>query len=644
MKILFILLFILFGCIGNNGGSPSSSGSVRRGLPGGRSAGPEDGGFTETPVALPELPGVELTNFVDPLTGNYVTKLTLPKNFIGYLYLSGLNITSLNRFLVKVRFRFGREQQPIDVETSIGRAQGIIPSSDKEVLQLDMTTQPFNNVRLLYDLYDYTDYRNTNGDEDFVSDISKLTGTLYSTSDALNYNLYCRGLYLEDDPTFKETSNNNQCDETGEKCLYAYAKVVDKSLVSEETSLAANPISPQLDSQGLGYAQQTYVQNISKCFPDNESTENLKGVLNAKSVGNNGDVLFYNDQITFDNGTSFLYQGPFRTIGYDKEPKKNTWEIIGNALIYPPSIATQTFGLFQKSYIDSDPNSGYISMMFPRSGRIDLRANTEYWGSDIPIGVRALQKTVTGGPSLYMDGSNLRVKNYNSYTNEGISSCNVTATIDLITTDPITGKEVSLLKNPDRMLKLQLIRPTLKPITGGPEVLYQSLQVCTNNNGCGNNQCCFGSRCWDKKLVSNCLQSDETQGLRATGEVCRYDYDCASFCCDKSTGVCGVQIISEQETYLCAKAPGQTCVTKEFCRKENITSCYVVKTGTSVTGKQECALRCYNTPTFGECRNGYCIAPTQSPVPAFNPTNPDCSTAIDPPLVNQNGTISTAGP
>jgi hypothetical protein len=137
------------------------------------------------------------------------------------------------------------------------------------------------------------------------------------------------------------------------------------------------------------------------------------------------------------------------------------------------------------------------------------------------------------------------------------------------------------------------------------------------------------------------LESDDVQGLRATGEVCKYDYDCASLCCDKSTGVCGVQIISEQETYLCSKAPGQTCVTKEFCRKENITSCYVVKTGTSVTGKQECALRCYNTPTFGDCRNGYCIAPSNPPVPAFNPTNPDCTTAIDPPLVNQNGTITT---
>ncbi len=622
-----------------NSGKPSSvSFGTRGGSGDGRAAGPYDGTFSGKPDVLPELPQVELTNFVDPITGNYVTKLTLPKNFTGYLYLSGLNITSLNNYQVKVRFRFGKELQPIDVETSIGRAQGIIPSTDKEVLQLDMTTQPFANVRLLYDLYDYSDYRNENGTEEFPA------GTLYNTNDALNYNLYCRGLNLQDDPTFKATANNKLCDEKGEKCLYAYAKLVDKALINPETTLALNPIDPQLDDTALGYVNQTFAQDLKKCFPDNDNTDNLKGVLNAKTVGQGSDTLFYNDTVTFENGASFFYQGPFRTIGYDSNVKKNSWNIIGNALIYPSDKTNQALGLFQKTYIDSDPNAGYISMMFPRSGKIGLKANTEYWGSEEPLGVRTLQKTVTGGSSLFMDGSNIRMKNFNSFTNEGISSCNVTATIELITTDPVTGKEISLLKTPNKELKFQLIRPTIVPIKGGPEVLYQSLQTCNNNNGCANNECCFGNRCWDRKLVSSCMESDEVQGLRATGEVCKYDYDCASFCCDKSTGVCGVQIISEQETYLCSKAPGQTCVTKEFCRKENITSCYVVKTGTSVTGKQECALRCYNTPTFGDCRNGYCIAPSNPPVPAFNPTNPDCSSAIDPPLVNQNGTITTFAP
>lgn len=625
-----------------NSGKPSSmSSGTRGGSGGGRAAGPYDGTFSGNPEVLPELPQVELTNFVDPITGNYVTKLTLPKNFTGYLYLSGLNITSLNNYQVKVRFRFGKELQPIDVETSIGRAQGIIPSTDKEVLQLDMTTQPFTNVRLLYDLYDYADYRNENGTEDFVDENSRTVGTLYTSEDALNYNLYCRGLNLQDDPTFKATSNNKLCDEKGEQCLYAYAKLVDKALINPETTLALNPLDPQLDDTTLGYANQPFSNYLKKCFPDNDNTDNLKGVLNAKTVGNGSDTLFYNDTVTFENGSSFYYQGPFRTIGFDTKTSKNTWNIIGNALIYPSEKSNQAFGLFQKTYIDSDPNAGYVSMMFPRSGKMGLKANTEYWGSEEPLGVRTLQKTVTGGSSLFVDGSNIRMQNFNSFTNEGISSCNVTATIELITTDPITGKEISLLKTPNKELKFQLIRPTIVPIKGGPEVLYSSLKACNNNYGCGNNECCFGNRCWDRKLVSSCMESEEIQGLRATGEVCKYDYDCASFCCDKSTGVCGVQIISEQETYLCSKAPGQTCVTKEFCRKENITSCYVVKTGTSVTGKQECALRCYNTPTFGDCRNGYCIAPSNPPVPAFNPTNPDCTSAIEPPIVNQNGTIST---
>ncbi|MFZ8932733.1 MAG: hypothetical protein ACO2ZP_02370, partial [Bacteriovoracaceae bacterium] len=91
---------------------------------------------------------------------------------------------------------------------------------------------------------------------------------------------------------------------------------------------------------------------------------------------------------------------------------------------------------------------------------------------------------------------------------------------------------------------------------------------------------------------------------------------------------------TNDEVVLCSKSPGQTCVTKEFCRLENIPTCFIVKTGQDPLGKQECALRCYNTPTFGTCRSGICIPPSVPSVPSFDPTNPDCSAAQEPPIIN----------
>lgn len=575
-----------------------------------------DGCYEEPHKILPTIPNIELNNFIDPFYGDYTTKLTLPKNFTGFLYLGGLNISSLLSKPIKVRFKFGKELKPIDIEATYARAQGITPTSDQEVLQLDMTAQPFKNLRLLYDLYDYTDYRKKDGVEEFLDTNGKVVGPLYTSQDALNYNLYCRGLYLQDDPTFKATEDIEFCDEEGEECLYTYAKIVDKGLVLDETTLVINPNKPQLGPE----------ENLKKCLPDNNNVANLGGVLNAISVGNGSNNLSYNELVTLEGDHKYLYQGPFRSIGPE------SWGIKGKALIYPSSSTHQAVGLFQNSYNPGDPNSGFTSMMFPRAGKIGLKANTEYWGSEAPLGVRTLQKTATGGSSLFMDGSNLRMKNFNEFTNEGISSCNVTATIELITTDPATGKEVSLLKNPNRELKLQLIRPTLIPITGGTEVLIQPPYTCANDNQCFLNQGCFNGRCWDKKLVSSYNESEKGEANRAIGEVCKSDYDCSSFCCDSSVGVCGVQIISEEETYLCSKSPGETCITKEFCRKENITECKIIKTGTDSNGKTTCDLKCYNNPTFGDCRNGICVAPTPSPVPAFDPQNPDCTNAEDPLL------------
>ena len=72
-------------------------------------------------------------------------------------------------------------------------------------------------------------------------------------------------------------------------------------------------------------------------------------------------------------------------------------------------------------------------------------------------------------------------------------------------------------------------------------------------------------------------------------------------------------------------------MTKEFCRKENVYTCFIVKTGFNAQVQQTCTRRCYNVPTFGECTAGVCVPPQIPDVPTFDPNNPDCSQAIDPP-------------
>ncbi len=165
-------------------------------------------------------PTTEVRNLVDPYTGSYVSKLSLPKNYAGKLYLGGLNITSLASKLVSVRFKFGRELEPVTIPATVGRAPGIIPQSDVEVLMLDLSDKPFDNMRLVYDLFDYSDYAST--DTPVVNPRDK--------------NLYCRGLTLDYDPTFAMTTENSACDTAGEKCLYAFAKIKDNGYVDSGTT------------------------------------------------------------------------------------------------------------------------------------------------------------------------------------------------------------------------------------------------------------------------------------------------------------------------------------------------------------------------------------------------------------------------
>ena len=127
-----------------------------------------------------------------------------------------------------------------------------------------------------------------------------------------------------------------------------------------------------------------------------------------------------------------------------------------------------------------------------------------------------------------------------------------------------------------------------------------------------------------KDIVNQCIEDISGTGNLGIGESCGSDYQCNSLCC--RNGICAVHTSTrEEEPVLCSKSPGETCAAKEWCRQDNIQECKIITTGTDTQGNITCALRCYNVPTYGECRNGICIPPTAPPVPVFDPQNPDCS-------------------
>jgi hypothetical protein len=111
-------------------------------------------------------------------------------------------------------------------------------------------------------------------------------------------------------------------------------------------------------------------------------------------------------------------------------------------------------------------------------------------------------------------------------------------------------------------------------------------------------------------------------GLGRTGQRCRSDFSCAGLCCKH--GRCASH--NPSMGAYCAKSVGQSCVSRSYCGKQTVESCYIVK-----TGNKTCALRCYKNRIFPHCKNGRCTQLRNPPIPSFDPKNPDCSEAIDPP-------------
>lgn len=579
---------------------------------------------------------VELMHFVDPFDGTYKKKLTLPKNFTGLLYLSGLNISTLSNKLVYARFVFGKDYEPVTIQGTIGRAPGITPQTDVEVLILDMASHPFENLKLLYDLYDYNDY----ADEGITGGLADIV------VDPRDPGLYCRGLNLLDDKTFDSGITDSQCDGvkgdgSQEVCKYTYARIEDTGLYYD-TSTANLPLYPTEPQVALGsndYESDPFSTHVKRCLPDSVNREIIEQALNTTlgSGVSNGSQVDLNGDFCGDvpGESCYTYRGPYRAID------SGAWQITGAGILSDVGAAGLTTdgtaytvkaaGLFKKSFSGL---AGYQSLMFPRFGKLDLSAGVEYIGSTTPF-IDTITSYTTrflsiAGETDYVEGCNIRATNYDSNTQEGISSCNVTARVELFYKD-VNGSEVSITKSNN--IVLQLVRSSLTDYRG-QEVLYTSMKSCSSSQTCGGSECCFNQRCWSKELVSQCLEDVPIVGNKGVGLQCATDYECSSLCCNQTTGTCAVHVNTDADQVFCSKAPGQACVAKEWCRQENVPNCYIVKTGADNTGQPTCALRCYNVPTFGDCTNGTCTPPVIPAVPVFDPAAPDCSTAINPPTFN----------
>lgn len=99
-----------------------------------------------------------------------------------------------------------------------------------------------------------------------------------------------------------------------------------------------------------------------------------------------------------------------------------------------------------------------------------------------------------------------------------------------------------------------------------------------------------------------------------------------------------ILVIVPSITYASQNYP-EVCLTHGDCQElgkvSSVPACFIVKTGSDAFGKATCTLRCYQVLQGDYCRKpkgeafGFC-AKEEFPTPAFDPSNPDCSHAIDP--------------
>ena len=143
---------------------------------------------------------------------------------------------------------------------------------------------------------------------------------------------------------------------------------------------------------------------------------------------------------------------------------------------------------------------------------MDLSGEVQHLSASTTWGPVEKQELIISGETGSMYGCNIRVSNYDRYSNEGINSCNITATIEILAA--IDGEEVVVDTTSD--LKVQIIRES-ETNYEGREVLYTSMKSCSSSNACGADECCFNERCWHNSLVSQCQEDASVVGNLQTG-------------------------------------------------------------------------------------------------------------------------------
>ncbi len=564
----------------------------------------EEGSYSN-PIET-DVSKVELRFIVDPVDGTYAKKVTIPKNFSGILYISGLNISSLFDRHIGVRFRFGQSLEPIIMEATPARGSGLTPQTDVLLLALDFSNKPFQNLKLLYDLYDYSDYSAADSEP---------------IQDPLDRALFCRGLDLAYDNTF--TDGSGTCTSSDDICKYAYAKVRDRTFINATTFIPTYPTRAQTDITGTDYTDPQDEYTLIKCLGELDTSSSL---------------------------TDYLYAGPFYPIN------QANWEISQTAIVSDNGIfrRSNTCSLTAAQYpsihclnlgTTAAPSyfTGLESNLFPRYGKTELRQGVSYFGAgtdQAPDVVKTQQTMTSNDDSTWMDGCNIRAQQYDSYTNEGIGSCNISALIEIVEIDPTTLSVNSVIAGMDdggKSIKLQVTRAQ-ELDNDGEDVLYTSFKRCENDSGCGSEECCFSNRCWSNSLVSMCIGDSNNQGNYPIGDECSNDLDCSSFCC--TNGRCAVHDNSSDDPVLCSHPTGSQCIAKEWCQKQNVTRCFIVTTGVDNLGQTTCTRRCYTVQEFPDCKNGLCTPKDAPVVPSFDPDNPDCSDAISPSQINLYGDSS----
>ena len=134
---------------GNGNGNGNGNGSGVG--PGDNELGPVEGGDLEARS--------EILQIVDPKTGALTTKLTVPKNFKGTMYIRALNVESLKDKKITVRFRFGMGGKVVDVDKVIvSTPKELLQGLNMEILALEIEESVFEDIALRYSLWDYNVY------------------------------------------------------------------------------------------------------------------------------------------------------------------------------------------------------------------------------------------------------------------------------------------------------------------------------------------------------------------------------------------------------------------------------------------------------------------------------------------------------